>query len=455
MQGSHHHYIDSTFIFLLPHPTFSAIKIYPVVILGKAALGWDLAYMCSHWRRVFALGVLPWAAELSTVTVCTNVFLGFPCFWGVILGSIYASVSCAVLTPLMRRWKDGMSKVNWTQLVCTAGGTDTALSVGVCGLLLSYEFHVAENVYRYVKASLTLFAGVGLGAAWGGLAYYIPHNLDVYVSELRVMYVLLGGLFFTFITLLLGWGGTGGVAVLACNSMAARQWARAGWALGSNPVATAYRVLWDVLEPMLFTYTGTYFVINKHTGETLLVGLAVLVISVTVRLTVATLVCWDFTLKEKVYLCCTWIPKTIVEDIMIELEELIFTRCVQYNARNSASVKSVTKASQWRKIETQGRRRKGRRMLNLRITSIAGNSELQNFAVLCPVMLIALPPHRRSAEARYAEDIISLTIQAIFITTLIGQHVLIQIAFPRHDGDSELKAFACFDVSFWITDKAQ
>ncbi|GBP32580.1 MICOS complex subunit Mic60 [Eumeta japonica] len=46
---------------------------------------------------------------------------------------------------------------------------------------------------------------------------------------------------------------------------------------------------------------------------------------------------------------------------------------VQSNARNSNSVKLVTNASQWHKIRTRGRRRKGR------IVSFAGNSERQGF----------------------------------------------------------------------------
>ncbi|GBP43034.1 Protein mini spindles [Eumeta japonica] len=60
---------------------------------------------------------------------------------------------------------------------------------------------------------------------------------------------------------------------------------------------------------------------------------------------------------------------------LVFLERLrVLQYYLQYNARNSVAVKLVTKASQWRKIATQGRRRKGRGALNLR------NSERQSFA---------------------------------------------------------------------------
>ncbi|GBP56097.1 hypothetical protein EVAR_43861_1 [Eumeta japonica] len=54
-------------------------------------------------------------------------------------------------------------------------------------------------------------------------------------------------------------------------------------------------------------------------------------------------------------------------------------RHTDYNARNSAVAELVTKASQGRKIDTRGRRRKGRGALCPRISSFKGNPERQSF----------------------------------------------------------------------------
>ncbi|GBP28393.1 hypothetical protein EVAR_102966_1 [Eumeta japonica] len=51
---------------------------------------------------------------------------------------------------------------------------------------------------------------------------------------------------------------------------------------------------------------------------------------------------------------------------------------LEYKARNSATVKLVTKPSQWFKIGMRGRR-KGRGASNLRNGSFAGNLEWQSF----------------------------------------------------------------------------
>ncbi|GBP06398.1 hypothetical protein EVAR_4549_1 [Eumeta japonica] len=56
----------------------------------------------------------------------------------------------------------------------------------------------------------------------------------------------------------------------------------------------------------------------------------------------------------------------------------------------TAAVKLVTKAPQWRKVETTGRTRKGRIALDLLIASFAGNSERQSF-VRCIVPIDVSP----------------------------------------------------------------
>ncbi|CAH2243117.1 jg14413 [Pararge aegeria aegeria] len=111
----------------------------------------------------------------------------------------------------------------------------------------------------------------------------------------------------------------GVVAVLACNATAATHWSKKGWKLNQNPAATVYRVLWSTCEPVLFAFTGTFFVLHSSISETMLIGLGILLLCVTVRLMITALACWQLTLKEKIFVCCTWIPKTVVEAVLCPL----------------------------------------------------------------------------------------------------------------------------------------
>ncbi|XP_045765238.1 uncharacterized protein LOC123867292 [Maniola jurtina] len=310
------------FIDMRHYPDIDAFlrKIYPVIILGKGSLSWDVNYMRENWRQVLALGVLPWTTEVVLVAVCTHFLLGFPWLWGFLLGSVYASVSCPVVMPsVVKHGKKASGTVNWTQLICTAGGIDTGLSVGVFGVIFTFMFYETHHSYRYIKAALGIFVGVALGIAWGTLAKFVPNSKDYFVTELRVLFVLAGGLFANFFTSSIGWGGTGAVAVLACNATAATHWAKKGWKLNQNPAATVYRVVWSTCEPVLFAYTGTFFVVHSSISKTMLIGLGILLLCLTVRLIIAALTCWRLTLKEKIFVCCTWIPKSVVEAVLCPL----------------------------------------------------------------------------------------------------------------------------------------
>lgn len=69
---------------------------------------------------------------------------------------MYASVSCAILMPTVQAVSSGKNlRQNWSQLICTAGGTDTALSVGVYGAIHSFIMYEGEGdePYRYIKVS--------------------------------------------------------------------------------------------------------------------------------------------------------------------------------------------------------------------------------------------------------------------------------------------------------------
>lgn len=292
-------------------------KIYPVIILGKGSLAWNVNFIRQNWKQILALGALPWCTEVVMVAVCTHFLLDLPWIWGFLLGSIYASVSCPVVMPLViKHGYNASGKVNWPQLICTAGGLDTALSVGTFGLIFSFMFYETHDSYRYVKAILAIPIGVALGVAFGSLAKYVPSSKDTYVTELRVLFVLAGGLFGNVFTGYFGWGGTGGIAVLACNATAANHWSGKGWTLNQNPAATAYHVMWSFCEPVLFAYTGTFFVIDSSISETMLIGLGMLFVCLTARLLVASLTCWNLTLKQKIFVCCAWTPKTIVEAVL-------------------------------------------------------------------------------------------------------------------------------------------
>lgn len=53
-----------------------------------------------------------------------------------------------------------------------------------------------------------------------------------------------------------------GVAIMVCGVTAATRWARQNWPINNNPVSEVYKLLWRILEPMLFTLSGYFLQVS-------------------------------------------------------------------------------------------------------------------------------------------------------------------------------------------------
>lgn len=58
------------------------------------------------------------------------------------------------MPSVIKHGKKANGNINWTQLVCTSGGLETALCVGTFGALFSFMFYESGDSYRYIKVSL-------------------------------------------------------------------------------------------------------------------------------------------------------------------------------------------------------------------------------------------------------------------------------------------------------------
>lgn len=59
------------------------------------------------------------------------------------------------------------------------------------------------------QGPISIVAGVVLGSLWGAMLSVIPEKNDTYVTPLRFLALLLGGLFSLFISSMIGWSGAG------------------------------------------------------------------------------------------------------------------------------------------------------------------------------------------------------------------------------------------------------
>ncbi|KAL0894688.1 hypothetical protein ABMA27_013233 [Loxostege sticticalis] len=302
---------------------FQLRRIYPVIILTKGPLSWNWEYIKNNSLKVFSLATLPWIVECLSTAFFTHLLLGFPWYWGLHLGAILASVSPAVVVPtVMNHNARGFgAKSQIALLVGNAGGLDTAFTEGMFGIINSAIFYQSSMTYRIIKAVLAVFVGIALGISWGVLADFVPDHGDPYAPAIRSLLIFGGGFLLTYACGYFGWGGTSGVAIMVCAGAAATRWARRDWPINNNPVSEVYKVLWRIFEPMLFTLSGYFLEISQMTAQEFGLIVSCIFAALSFRLLTAFLVCLanELSVKESLFVAVTWIPKAIVEAVLVRV----------------------------------------------------------------------------------------------------------------------------------------
>ncbi|XP_072936431.1 sodium/hydrogen exchanger 9B2-like isoform X2 [Epargyreus clarus] len=302
---------------------FHLRRIYPVIILTRGPLSWNWEYIKKNSVKVFSLATIPWIIECLSTALLTHILLGFPWYWGVHLGAILASVSPAIVVPTCMAFSArGLGVKNQIALlVGNAGGLDTAFTEGMFGVINSAIFYQSPPTYRIVKALLAIFIGIGLGVLWGILADLIPDHSDIYAPTIRSLLLFSGGLLISYVGAYFGWGGTGGVAIMVCAATASTRWAQRGWAINNNPVSEVFKLLWRIMEPMLFSLSGYFLEVSEISLQDFGLIVACIFSALILRLLTAFLVSIgnELSVKESLFVAITWIPKAIVEAVLVRV----------------------------------------------------------------------------------------------------------------------------------------
>lgn len=281
------------------------------VILLRAGLGLNLDALRRLQGAFLRLSFLPNLAEAGTVAIVVYFILGMPLAWGILLGFVISAVSPAVVVPSLLDLQlrgYGVDKGIPT-MVLAAASFDDVISISGFGLGLSFIFggrsdtSVAASLLR---APLELLLGLGAGILIG-LAC-IP--LRKGPAWFRFTALLGLGLVAVFGGWALGFTGGGSLAAMTMGAVAAR-----GWLETTAPVAKAMGRVWLVAQPILFGLIGAAVTLAYLEPAYIGIGLLILVISLTVRLTVSyfSVTGTDFNLQERLFVALAWLPKATVQ----------------------------------------------------------------------------------------------------------------------------------------------
>ncbi|KAJ9595671.1 hypothetical protein L9F63_013137 [Diploptera punctata] len=276
-------------------------KVALVIILIRAGLGLDPEALKRLTGMIVRLSVIPSVAETFVVAVTSHFLLELPWLWSILLGSVMAAVSPAVVVPCLFSLQDrgyGRSKGIPT-LVIAAASFDDIISVSVFGVMLSILspiFHNRNLTMTILRGPIGVLIGMIFGTCLGMLLWFVPERNDRFVVTLR--------------TILLGGGG-----VLALFASEAFGYDGAGPLSCVNPVVDNFAAFWTIFQPILFGLIGTEINLYFLDIQTVQLGGACLVISLLSRVLVSVCVAAGGNLnwKEKIFVAWAWFPKATVQ----------------------------------------------------------------------------------------------------------------------------------------------
>ena len=312
-------FIGPSFLNLVPKSTLNIspyIKdIALVTVLFIGGLGISINQMKQIGRPAVLLSVIPATLEGLTIAFLSMIFLNFTFVQGAILGFIIAAVSPAVLVPsmvdLIKR-KVGQDKAIPQMLLVGASADDTVaitLFTTFLGIYMSstngQSISIANEIF---SIPITIIISIFIG--WF-LAFFTQKLLKaIKINALRVI--------LAFIICLLIRLVENTFHLKMFNSLLTIMiygfFLRAFLDDLALKIQDGINIVWKYGKIYLFAFVG--MAINPYlVGKFLWIGLAMLIISLTIRSigVVISLIGTDLSFKEKIFCIIAYLPKATVQ----------------------------------------------------------------------------------------------------------------------------------------------
>jgi NhaP-type Na+/H+ or K+/H+ antiporter len=300
------------------HPELLAVGadlrlIALIVILLRVGLEINRKTLHRVGGRVLLLAFLPATCEAAMIAVIAPVFLPLTHLEGLLLGTVLAAVSPAVVMPLMSRFmlaRKGARHDVPAMVMAAASLDDIYVIVAHAAVTGVYVGQQVNLVWQVVSVPVSLLLGAGAGCAIGGVLYALFGRFKPRATKRVVVLVALAIVLVRIEHLLAGWVPFAGL--VAAMGM--------GFVLLEKDEAGAHRVsaklakIWVAAEIILFSMVGAQveLAVAWQAG---LSGLAILAIGLMAR-GVGVHCCLlgsKLNWKERLFVMVSFFPKATVQ----------------------------------------------------------------------------------------------------------------------------------------------
>ncbi len=282
-------------------------KIALVIVITKAGLSLDINTLKKIGRPAVLMCFIPALFEITATVIFAPLLLPVSYLEALLLGTVLAAVSPAVIVPRMINLKENNCNSKVPDLILAGASLDDIIVI-----LLFYStlgtFNATNNLTLLYEIPASIISGIAVGLVLGFLFKFLYKKFNIKSS-----FIVLSLLSFSFI--LLGiesliehyfkYSSLISIIIIAMSLVKFDN---------LDEVKNKYNFLWLFFEIILFVLVGVSLDLSVATTY-LLQAIILLMIILFVRSS-GVLVCLlktDFTLKEKIYSVICYLPKATVQ----------------------------------------------------------------------------------------------------------------------------------------------
>ncbi|XP_076998783.1 sodium/hydrogen exchanger 9B1-like isoform X2 [Tamandua tetradactyla] len=285
------------------------------VILIRAGLGLDPKVLKELKKVCVRLSIGPCLIEACSAAFFSHLIMKFPWQWAFLLGFTLGAVSPAVVVPSMLFLQEhgyGVKKGIPTLLVA-ASSIDDIVAITGFNACMGIVFSSGDLLTTLLNSLWEVILGVLLGVVLGMFLQYFP-NRDQTKLEWKRSFLILG----LCITAVLGshrvgLHGAGGLCTLLLTFVAGLKWSKEKVRVQKIIAGT-----WNIFQPLLFGLVGAEVPVSSLRANAIGICVATVSLALLVRIcaTFFLMSFAGFSLKEKIFIALSWMPKATVQAVL-------------------------------------------------------------------------------------------------------------------------------------------
>jgi NhaP-type Na+/H+ or K+/H+ antiporter len=291
-----------------------------VIILLRGGLSLDAKKLWSLKFVLPLLAILPCVFEGALDSIIAIFLLQMPWQWGLATGYLLSAISPAVVVPTILTLKEKVVGVNEgiTTLIVAAANIDVVIAISLFSIFLGLIFSEGSIVLDIFRAPIEISVGLIYGVITGLILWIIPTVYHSEASKHRNRFFLLFG--FGLFSLFGGrrvviggssLAGAGALGTLVVSFTAVQKWNSED----KKVITRVFYLVWQFAQPVLFGLVGAALDISSIDGSLFGMALVVIICGLVLRVIVAVVVVTGnkFTIKEKIFIGLSWLPKATVQ----------------------------------------------------------------------------------------------------------------------------------------------